>query len=206
MKLSQFYLKLSIALFVACYVATPTRIFADTYRYTTLSTDGGVFFYGMDDAATVVLSRSGGPACGATCYVTYVDGVETGFSGMVPALNWDNGAACSPVLPAGASAIHAVCNNGREVFTGFLNSGQMFADVYAKSGADWQTLSGRGYGGVYMNSNGDILFDDYFSEDFVLAVDLTTRAASPVPEPGSLLLMGTGTLAALGALRRRFSK
>jgi hypothetical protein len=51
-----------------------------------------------------------------------------------------------------------------------------------------------------MHSRGDIVFDDYFSEQWFEAIDLT------IPEPGGILLLGSGALTAIGAMRRRLQK
>ena len=51
------------------------------------------------------------------------------------------------------------------------------------------------------NSFGDVIYDDSFGENIVEAVDLTTHG---VPEPGGILLVGTGILAAISNRRRLF--
>jgi hypothetical protein len=54
---------------------------------------------------------------------------------------------------------------------------------------------------VVMNASGDFVWADGRDELFFEAIDLTT---APTPEPGSILLVGTGALAAAAAMRRRF--
>ncbi len=45
----------------------------------------------------------------------------------------------------------------------------------------------------------------FFAENQVSPITITPVSASPIPEPGSLALLGTGTLGALGVLRRRLA-
>ncbi|HEX4576851.1 MAG TPA: PEP-CTERM sorting domain-containing protein, partial [Edaphobacter sp.] len=54
-----------------------------------------------------------------------------------------------------------------------------------------------------MNSSGDFVFDDGFSDVIVEGIDLTSRQTALTPEPGSLTLFATGALAAAAAMRRR---
>ena len=51
-----------------------------------------------------------------------------------------------------------------------------------------------------MNNQGDIVWDDIYSENFFEAIDLTT---DQVPEPSGFLLLGTGLIAGAGTMRRR---
>jgi hypothetical protein len=63
-----------------------------------------------------------------------------------------------------------------------------------------QVSGALGGGLIFLNGQGDIVYDDVFDEDWFEAIDLTTAAT---PEPASLFLFGTGALGALGIMRKR---
>lgn len=198
MKSSIFKSRFLATFLVAASLFMATKsVLADTYQILFLYSDD-VQFYGMDDSGTVVLNFS--PFCPQSCYRTYVDGVNVGgLSPTPPALAYDNGTPCFPGVPPGGSVIHGVCNNGLYAFTGFVSSGPLRPSVYVGSFPDISFLAPGGDSFIYMNGEGDVVFDDVFTENWYLALDTTTE----LPEPGSILLLGTGTLAALGLIRGR---
>jgi hypothetical protein len=188
---------------IAVFLLTTTKpVLADTYQIFGLGSDK-MQFYGMDDSGTVVLSTL---SCSVLppgpCYNIYVGGVPvTTGAPTPPALAYDNGTPCTPAVPPGGSVIHGVCNNGLDAFTGRLAPLQTYPGVYVGSDPDITTLlpPHNGEGLIFMNSQGDIVFDDHFTDIWFVALDTTTD----VPEPGSIFLLGSGALGVLGALCRR---
>jgi hypothetical protein len=185
---------------MAILLATPKPAFADTYQISKLISDQDYFFYGMDDLGTVVIRRPNISACGGTdCYYTFLNGISTGQSSTAPTLFPINGTPCNLSVPSGSIVAYGVCINGREAFTARLTPGQFIPDVYTGPDPVADFLASGGDGPIFINGLGDIVWDDRYSEDWYEAIDTTPA----VPEPGSLLLFGTGALAALGGMRRR---
>jgi hypothetical protein len=188
-----------LTLFIALFAA-PTRSFADTYQILNLQSDQGYFFYGMNQYGEVVIDLSQHSACamGTTnCYQTYVNGLPIGLTTTPPPLVYDNGGQCAPTLPAPESSLYAACNNGRVAWTGYLTPTQIMPSIYTGpiSNPSAVTLPPQGANGdlpfIFINSQGDVVWDDVFDEEFFEAIDLTAQ----VPEPTSLLLFSTGILA-----------
>jgi PEP-CTERM motif len=191
------------AILIQLCLLTASHALADTYKVFTLDTDQDRFAYGMDASGTVVLSAqtgsSGQCTFGINCYETFIGGVLAfRTNAPPPAFTLDDGIPCSPAAPPGLTVLHAVCNNGREAFSAQA-SGQPFPDLY--TGPNIVDLFPGQAGGdfLYLNSEGDILWNDSRTELWLEAFDLTSQT----PEPGSLFLLATGTLAAAEAMRRR---
>jgi hypothetical protein len=209
MRLTKSCLSMGIATLIAILFAAPLHSFADTYQIYNLGSDGGYYFDGMSSTGTVVFDSPYSPACGfsSNCYKTFSDGISAGVSSTAPTITDDNGTPCAPSDPGGWVA-HGVCNNGLEAFTGTLGHGQIYPDVYVGS----QQIFTGGEGFIFMNSAGDIVFDDQFNDDWYEAIDLSTptpdylsnsELPSVAPEPGGIFLLGTGLFALAILLRRR---
>jgi hypothetical protein len=185
-----------VAIIVAAlYLFSSNNAVADTYQVITLISDNGINFYGMDDSGHVSFLSPPGT------YFNFLNGTSTGTSITAPNFVQDNGTPCTPVVPPGASVVSGVCNNGRQAFAGFLTAGQVIPGIY--EGPPFAFVAGFSDNGIFMNANGDIVFNDPFNENWNEAIDLSSRS---VPEPGSVLLIGTGLLTVIHNIRRRLPK
>ena len=202
MKIAKLLRSFAMIAIAVMLFATPLSASADTYQILNLGNDAARFFYGLNDSGTVVLDLNASLLCGGSdnCYQTFVGGLSTGFSSTAPALAYDNGTPCTPGFAAGWVVLQGVCNNGREASTGYLSAGEGFPDVFTGPDPVADFLAKGGGSSIFMNNQGDIVWDDIYSENFFEAIDLTT---DQVPEPSGFLLLGTGLIAGAGTMRRR---
>ena len=176
---------------------------ADIYKITVVDVTQSENFGGIDDKGDFFINDNGsnafkcGEQFGDPCFELFLVGQAPFFTTTRPTLMEDNGASCAIALDptfAPQTTANGICNNGHEIFGAFTSSG---FGVY-----DGPDLSARIFGGTFdgglINANGDAVFIDGMANELIFAQDLTTAAT---PEPGSLLLFGTGCLSLLGSLR-----
>jgi len=219
------HLAAAIVIFVLAVSAARPAI-ADSYRVGIVGNGNGEDIYGIDSSGAVVIEVAFG-ICQAQgfgdgpCYQTYSRaGIPSGISAIPPSLAYDNGGGCSNTLPVGFFVLNAsVCNNGREIFGGEYENPALAATLCATavSGAEKEFCANNGLliglftgldpfadfisglsGDILaLNSNGDFAVVSGRTEYIYQAIDLTA-----VPEPGSLILVSTGSLL-LSLLRRK---
>ena len=181
--------------------SAPTASHADTYQIVGLGIDN-VLFYGMDDTGHVVLYANwfscGDPSQG--CYEDFLNGVPVGRTSVPPTYVWDFTAG-SCVFPQPTSSPCLISNDGRTAGIAVL---QPFEDtLFVSSGSNppQSIVTAVGIGGIFaINGLGDIVFDNQNLDEWYEAIDLTTAS---VPEPTSILLLGTGAIALAGMFPRR---
>jgi hypothetical protein len=180
----------TICVAIALFLVPATAI-ADTYQFFDLGTARPI--YGIDTSGDVVIVAPG--SCGMfdnPCYLQFHQGVVISIEPTPPALDYDNGTPCTPVLPPGTVISHGVCN------------GSLFA--YGEVSPQLGLFAGTGFvhdGPVtflVMNGSGDIAWSD--GNDNTEAYDLTAHA----PEPNTLTLFVIGAIGGVEAVRRRFGR
>ena len=220
MKMSRQWLSGAVVLVVAILLGSARPALADSYTIFDLGNDNGHGIYGIDTAGDVVVW--GGNGCGrsaSTCFVTYTNGIATSDSSTAPDLVYDDGTSCGSTA-AGFHASKKVCNNGWIGLGTLYNSNGDPNGVYVGSGSDLQFLHGGSADQVFLNSLGDFAWTDGQSEEMFVAiansappfntaglsVEENFVAADPTPEPGSVLLVGTGLLLFVAAVRRKANR
>jgi hypothetical protein len=214
MKISRSFLSAAILAIVAVLFTTPATAHADTYQIFDLGNADRTDIIGITTSGTVVLLFNvpvGAPLCQVShiCqeYETWVNGVMVNDSPTAPNFVYDNGTPCvpdesSPLVDFSSS----VCNNGHEVYTTGPTTAApyTYATFTGPDVTDLFALFPIAVEDVNLNSSGDFVYNRSHptggSGELLEAIDLTT---DQVPEPGSILLLGTGILTALSFPRRQ---
>jgi hypothetical protein len=203
MKSSTSFFGVAIIAIAAVLFTIPATAHADTYQIYDLGSGTRRDPIGITDTGTVVIANFG--TCddfhSSVCVVTWVNGEPTSASGTNPDLVYDDGTSCA-VLPAGATSLSR-CNNGHEV----LGEGAFGRGGITITNPPPNAVLLVDTGNIFVNSLGDYLTTVGIGDtgndldgEIIEGIDLTTRAT---PEPASIVLLGTGILAALGSVRRR---
>lgn len=214
-----------IAILTCCALAVTVllhaRAFADTYSLSTVAYTQSENFAGGDDFGNYTINvtdrllkipnyNCGGAVNPAQCFEThYVDG-STLFTTAPPPLWADPNPiagtdSCAVAAGAGVSVSTALCNNGHLIFAGLYD--QLGATsrrgIWAGANPDpiLDYLGGGSIDGGFMTANGNAYFIDGLHNTLDVALNLS---ATPVPEPESFVLLGTGVLSLLGVARRKF--
>jgi hypothetical protein len=200
MKLLAQWLSSAVVVVAITFISAPRSAFADSYTIYDLGDANARDIFGLDTAGDVVIFQETCGKFGPSCYMTYTNGLVTNESSTAPNLVFDDGTPCSST-PSGFNASKKTCNHGLIGMGSLYNPNGDPNGVYIGLGNNLQFLQGGSADQVFLNSSGDFAWTDGRNEEIFEAVD--TSKSMTTPEPGTLLLVGTGLLLFTSAVRRK---
>lgn len=217
-----------IVILTSCALATVlspgARAFADTYSLSAVAYTQSENFAGGDDFGNYTINVSdrmlhdpnyncGGVVNPMFCFETHYINSSTPVLTTAPPTLWNDPNpiagtdSCSLDAGSGFNAYRILCDNGHMIFGGFfdLPDGSFLRGIWSGSNPnlDADYLGNGSIDGGFMTANGNAYFIDGLHDSLDVALNLS---ATPVPEPGTLVLLGTGALSLLGITRRRFAR
>jgi hypothetical protein len=200
MNISGQWIRVAIAALVVTPFSALKPALADTYTVYNLGNDQNLAMVGLTVSGAAVIYNGACVFTSASCYTTYINGVPVNQSTTAPSLIYDNGGTCTSLL-SGFDINRAVCNNGRIGFGTFYDSTTgLAAGVYTGPDSSPAYLFPGSLDGAFLNSSGDLLWDNGQANEFFEAID---TSASPVPEQPTLVLLATGLVALTTLIRRK---
>jgi hypothetical protein len=193
----------------------PKTALADTFQVFNLADANNELIFGIDTSGSVVIEALLAGPGSVNIFNTFTNGILVGSALAPPALSYDNGAACTPTVAPGVTWVNGVgatrCNGGHEVYFGTFTTPPMRGIFTGSAFSDHLTslsfpaVNNSSLDSVVLNGSGDFAWVDGVTETIFEAIDLSTPPPASTPEPGSILLLGTGSLALIRAIRHRLS-